>query len=52
MGNFYFTDHEGGELVFNDDGKRFGVEHELGVGIIHLGSMHHQVLDSLQTSLV
>lgn len=39
--------HEGGELVFSNDGKTFGVEHELGVGLLHLGSYVHQALPLL-----
>lgn len=40
--NVIISDYEGGEIVFND-GQRFGMEHKLGVGIIHLGSLLHQV---------
>jgi hypothetical protein len=38
--------HDGGELVFDESEgqRRFGVEHQLGVGVIHRGSHHHQVL--------
>jgi hypothetical protein len=43
---FFFSGHDGGELVFDESEgqRRFGVEHQLGVGVIHRGSHHHQVL--------
>ncbi len=39
--------HEGGELVFQNEGgyTQFGLEHELGVGVLHLGSHHHLVIN-------
>ena len=37
------AEHEGGELVFHDGGRKLGVGHKRGVGIIHLGSAQHQV---------
>ena len=42
----FFSGHDGGELVFDESEgqRRFGVEHQLGVGVIHRGSHHHQVL--------
>jgi hypothetical protein len=43
---YFFSGHDGGELVFDESEgqRRFGVEHQLGVGVIHRGSHHHQVL--------
>ena len=42
----FLPDHEGGELVFEADESHqsFGLEHELGVGVLHLGSRLHQAL--------